>query len=177
MRKISILVYSNHFGMPVSMPSADGASIKANLSSWSLVPIINFNNSCNVNGKIHLFHSISYSFSLTHHLDSHSDFLHGLSTSASNINQDPTTLKPAERLRLVYTYVTATPSDGGLGIHPDNDVWSRIESIMALHDPEYNDVWIRSVTTLASVTNFGHDQLDTIRTQVCFSTSNTCFPS
>ncbi|KAI0255693.1 calcium-activated chloride channel-domain-containing protein [Lactifluus subvellereus] len=95
----------------------------------------------------------------------HSDFLHGLSTSASNVNQDQTTLNPAERLRLVYTYVTATPSDGGLGIHPHNDSWSRIESIMALHDPKFNDVWIRSVTTLASVINIGHDQLDIIRTQ------------
>jgi anoctamin-10 len=63
----------------------------------------------------------------------------------------------------VYTYVTAITSEGGLGIHPDNDVWSRVESVMALHDPEYNDRWIRSVTKTVDI---GHDQLDFIRNQV-----------
>jgi hypothetical protein len=113
---------------------------------------------------------------LTRHFDSHSDFLYGLTTSASDLHQDPNTLKPAERLRLVHTYVTATPADGGLGINPDNHAWSRVESIMVLHDPEFNDVWIRSVTTLASLAHIGHDQLDIVRTQVCFSAPNTCFP-
>lgn len=63
----------------------------------------------------------------------------------------------------MHTYVTATSDDGGLGIHPDNDIWPRVESIMALHDPEYNDVWIRSVTKTIDV---GHKQLDFIRSQV-----------
>jgi anoctamin-10 len=69
----------------------------------------------------------------------------------------------------VYTYVTTTTSEGGLGIHPDNDVWSRVESVMALHDPEYNDRWIRSVTKTVDI---GHDQLDFIRNQVRASIPN-----
>ncbi|KAH9992718.1 calcium-activated chloride channel-domain-containing protein [Russula compacta] len=87
--------------------------------------------------------------------------LHGLSTTCAS-DVDPSALKPSERLRLVHTYVTATSDDGGLGIHPDNDIWPRVESIMALHDPEYNNVWIRSVTKTIDV---GHKQLDFIRCQ------------
>jgi len=88
------------------------------------------------------------------------DVLHGLLTCGSDI--DPGAINSAERLRLVDSYVTATPSDGGLGIHPDNDVWSRIESIIALHDPEFNDRWIHSVTKPIDI---GHSQLDIIRSQ------------
>ncbi|KAH9072296.1 DUF590-domain-containing protein [Lactarius deliciosus] len=90
----------------------------------------------------------------------HSDFLHGLSTP---VPASPAAPRASERLRLVYTYVTATPSDGGLGIHPEHDSWSRIESIMTLHDPEFNDRWIRSLTT--STSTIGHGRLDEIRTQ------------
>jgi len=119
-----------------------------------------------VNGKIHLSRLIHSSLS-TCHLYSHSDVLHGLSTRASDI--DSSAIKSAERLRLVHTYVTATPSHGGLGINPDNDVWSRVESIMALHDPEYNELWIRSLTKSIDI---GHDQLDFIRSQVRASIPN-----
>jgi len=73
----------------------------------------------------------------------------------------------------VHAYVTGNPSDGGLGIHPDNDAWPRVESIMALHDPEYNDVWIRSVTKTFDV---GHEQLDFIRSQVRASSPTTRQP-
>jgi hypothetical protein len=69
----------------------------------------------------------------------------------------------------VHSYVTATPSDGGLGIHPDNDAWSRVESIMALHDPEFNNRWIHSVTKTIDI---GHNQLDIIRSQVRASIPN-----
>ncbi|KAI0299291.1 hypothetical protein BC826DRAFT_67068 [Russula brevipes] len=103
----------------------------------------------------------------------HSDVLHDLSTGGAS-DVDPSAIKPAERLRLVHTFVTATPSDGGLGIHPDNDTWSRVESIMALHDPEYNDVWIRSLT---KIINVGHAQLDSIRGQVrLFTPQHLAFP-
>ncbi|KAF8489429.1 hypothetical protein F5888DRAFT_1191709 [Russula emetica] len=97
----------------------------------------------------------------------HLDVLHGLLTCGSDI--DPGAINSAERLRLVDSYVTATPSDGGLGIHPDNDVWSRIESIIALHDPEFNDRWIHSVTKPIDI---GHSQLDIIRSQVRASIPN-----
>lgn len=94
--------------------------------------------------------------------------MHGLLTTCAP-DVDPSTINPAERLRLVHSYVTATPSDGGLGIHPDNNVWSRVESIMALHDPEFNDRWIRSV---AKTIDIGHKELDIIRSQVRASISN-----
>ncbi|KAH9010882.1 DUF590-domain-containing protein [Lactarius pseudohatsudake] len=61
------------------------------------------------------------------------------------------------------TLMSLTPSDGGLGIHPEHDSWSRIESIMILHDPDFNDRWIRSLTT--STSTIGHGRLDEIRTQ------------
>jgi hypothetical protein len=95
------------------------------------------------------------------------DVLHGLFTCGSDI--DLGAINSAERLRLVHSYVTATPSDRGLGIHPDNDVWSRVESIMALHDPEFNDRWIHSVTNPIDT---GHNQLDIIRSQVRASIPN-----
>ncbi|KAI0306043.1 calcium-activated chloride channel-domain-containing protein [Multifurca ochricompacta] len=79
--------------------------------------------------------------------------------ATSALKTDSTVFRPSERLRLVHSYVTASSSDGGLGIHPDNDAWPRIESIMALHDPEFNNFWIRSLTT----SSVGHDKLDTIR--------------
>ena len=68
----------------------------------------------------------------------------------------------------MYSYVTDAPDDGGLGINPENATWSRIESIMTLHDPEFNHRWIRALTT--GITTVGNGQLDAIRTQVCFST-------
>ncbi len=67
----------------------------------------------------------------------------------------------------MYSYVTVTPSDGGLGIHPENDSWSRVESIMALHDPEFNRHWTHSLTT-----TIGHGQLDAIRAQVHYLSSS-----
>ncbi len=113
-----------------------------------------------VSGKIS-FSRILYSSLSTCHLYSHSDVLHGLSTRASDV--DPTSISSTERLHLVHCYVTSSPSDGGLGIHPDNDAWSRVESIMALHDPEFNDRWMHSVTHTIDI---GRDQLDFIRSQV-----------
>src|SRR5258707_12417268 len=89
-----------------------------------------------VSGKIS-FSRIVYSSLSTCHLYSHSDVLHGLSTRAADV--DPTSISSAERLHLVHCYVTATPSDAGLGIHPDNDAWSRVQSIVSLHDLAFND--------------------------------------
>lgn len=90
----------------------------------------------------------------------YSDFLHGLSTP---LPASPTVPRASERLRLVYSYVTDASDDGGLGINPENSSWTRIESIMTLHDPEFNTRWIRALTT--TTTTVGHGQLDAIRTQ------------
>lgn len=83
------------------------------------------------------------------HRERHSDFLSGLpsthSITAEDMDANP--LSPADRIRLVYAYITSTPRDGGLGIAPGSTEWSRAESIMALHDHLFNDTWIRSWTT------------------------------
>ena len=47
-----------------------------------------------------------------------SDVLHDLNR-ASDV--DPSAINSTERPRLVHSHGTATPSDGGLGIRPDND--------------------------------------------------------
>ena len=168
-QKISIPVSSFLFVTPVSMPWAGEASDRVNSFSLSRAPTLNYNNSCNANGNA--LHN-RCKFSPSFFVFSYSDFLHGLSTP---LPASPTVLlRASERLRLVYSYVTDAPDDGGLGINPENGSWSRIESIMTLHDPEFNNRWIRALTT--TTTTVGHGQLDAIRTQVCFLHLNTCSP-
>ncbi|EMD39002.1 hypothetical protein CERSUDRAFT_81791 [Gelatoporia subvermispora B] len=79
----------------------------------------------------------------------HSDFLCGLPTTnpidARNLDEVP--LAPADHLRLIYSYMTSTTSDGGLGVAPGSPEWNRVESVMVLHDHAFNETWIRSWTT------------------------------
>lgn len=90
-----------------------------------------------------------------------SDFLSGLPVKTLG-EAEHTSLSPADRIRLIYDYISSIPSDGGLGIVPGSSEWDLVESIMALHDREFNDTWIRSWTPrhVASV------QLAEIRKQV-----------
>lgn len=95
----------------------------------------------------------------------HSDFLNGLNTSALPTNPrelDPTQLCPSDRLRLLHEYITSTPDDGGLGVSSDSQQWDRVESVMTIHDPEFNEVWLRSLTKR----RVRYEQLDTIRSEV-----------
>lgn len=95
----------------------------------------------------------------------HSDFLNGLSTASLPGNDrelDPSQLSPSDRLRLVHEYITTTPDDGGLGVSPDSQIWDRVESIMTIHDPEFNEAWLRSLTKR----HIRFEQLDTIRSEV-----------
>jgi anoctamin-10 len=90
----------------------------------------------------------------------HSDFIHGLPTSSiPTATTEIHTLSPADRLRLVHVYVSSIPEDGGLGIVPGSAEWTLVESVMTLHDVEFNDTWVRSWTLsqIASV------QVDKIR--------------
>ncbi|KAG6902487.1 hypothetical protein C0995_016064 [Termitomyces sp. Mi166 len=75
-----------------------------------------------------------------------SDFLSGLPVKPVGSEAERLSLSPADRIRLVYDYVTSIPSDGGLGIVPGSSDWDLVESVMALHDREFNDTWIRSWT-------------------------------
>ncbi|KAI0076569.1 DUF590-domain-containing protein [Panus rudis PR-1116 ss-1] len=79
----------------------------------------------------------------------YTDFLSGLPTNnpVGGEDLDSTPLSPADRLRLIHSYITSTVEDGGLGVAPQSDEWNRVESIMALHDHLFNDTWIRSWTT------------------------------
>lgn len=72
-------------------------------------------------------------------------------------------LAPADRLRLIYGYVTATTKDHGLGINPDSPEWKFVKSVMVLHDHEFNSEWIRTWTT----GKVGMKEIDQIRDQVC----------
>ncbi|KAJ7644183.1 calcium-activated chloride channel-domain-containing protein [Roridomyces roridus] len=78
----------------------------------------------------------------------HSDFLSGLPTTPLKGEEDlQPLLSPADRIRLVHGFVTSMPSDGGLGISPDSPEYDLVESIMALHDREFNERWIHAWTT------------------------------
>lgn len=74
-------------------------------------------------------------------------------------------LTPANRIRLVHSYITGTPQDGGIAVVPGAKEWSRVTSIMALHDPEFNETWIRS-WTLHGMRSLN---LDTVKDQVRIS--------
>ncbi|KAF8195000.1 calcium-activated chloride channel-domain-containing protein [Pholiota molesta] len=88
----------------------------------------------------------------------HSDFLSGLPVTPVT---NPIPLSPADRLRLVHSYISSSPTDGGLGISSDAPEWDLVESIFLLHDREFNERWIRAWTPrhIASI------QLDRIRDQ------------
>jgi len=100
----------------------------------------------------------------------HSDFLHGLPTSSlssldAKVLIDPSSLSPADRVRLVYEYITSTTSDGGLGIVPGSKEFTRLESIVALHNHEFNDIWMRSWTRRQIGFGIGVVELDKIKDQ------------
>ncbi|TFK66243.1 DUF590-domain-containing protein [Pluteus cervinus] len=79
-------------------------------------------------------------------LEREADFLSGLPVTPirTGVEASRVHLSPADRLRLIYSYVTSMSSDGGLGITPGASEWDLVESVMALHDKEFNESWIRS---------------------------------
>lgn len=101
----------------------------------------------------------------------YSDFLRGLPASEiltqdSAALSDASTFSPADRLRLIYEFVTSTPNDGGLGVVPGSTEWTRVESVLALHDREFNDMWLRSWTRRQVGFGIGKTELDKIKDQV-----------
>ncbi|KAG8952207.1 hypothetical protein FRC04_004914 [Tulasnella sp. 424] len=96
------------------------------------------------------------------------DFVNGvpsytLPNVARDYGSDP--LSPAERIRFTHTYVVTSPTDDGLGIAPGVAEWSRVESIMALHDRAFNEHWIKSWTSKKLGVGFSDDDLDGIKNQ------------
>ncbi|KAG2153495.1 calcium-activated chloride channel-domain-containing protein [Suillus bovinus] len=78
------------------------------------------------------------------HCERHSDFLYGLPMSKlpSTNDFESAPLSPADRIRLIHGFISSTPEDGGLGIIPGRKEWNLVESVMALHDHDFNDHWI-----------------------------------
>ncbi|KAJ6504498.1 calcium-activated chloride channel-domain-containing protein, partial [Mycena vulgaris] len=98
----------------------------------------------------HLLVFVSCPKTLVHTLiqrERHSDFISGLPNTPVKVEDEAQPLSPADRIRLVHAFITSTPTDGGLGISPDSPKWDLVESVMALHDREFNERWIHAWTT------------------------------
>ncbi|KAF9980128.1 hypothetical protein BGZ65_005518 [Modicella reniformis] len=54
-------------------------------------------------------------------------------------------LTDSDRIRLIYELITELPSEGGAGIFPDED--SFVQSVLPLHDWEFNKAWLKSWST------------------------------
>ncbi|TRM65471.1 calcium-activated chloride channel-domain-containing protein [Schizophyllum amplum] len=76
----------------------------------------------------------------------HSDFVSGLPTNPTSATADARQLCPADRIRIVHAYIASTQADGGLGINPGMPEWDKVDSVMTLHDPDFNERWITSWT-------------------------------
>jgi anoctamin-10 len=77
------------------------------------------------------------------------------SNNTDNVDQAFEDLTEAERLRLVYEILTQPESEGGAGI--SNQVDKYVESIMPLHDDQFNSVSIKKFFSV------------TLGFEVCFS--------
>lgn len=56
-------------------------------------------------------------------------------------------ITPAEKLRLIYDFLTSPTYDSGLAITPTIGEWSFVTSIFPLHDTELNKKWIKRWST------------------------------
>ncbi|EJU03447.1 DUF590-domain-containing protein [Dacryopinax primogenitus] len=77
------------------------------------------------------------------------DFLHSVSAASMPALERPVgeaTLTPADRLRLLHSYITTSIPDGGLGIAPGASGHERVKGIMALKNKQFEHEWIRSWT-------------------------------
>ncbi len=78
--------------------------------------------------------------------------------TGQTLKSDP--LYPAERLRIIYQLINNPVHEGGAGITPKQGEWENVESIFALHDPEFNKAWIKKWSTSYMLKP---DDLDQIR--------------
>jgi len=84
------------------------------------------------------------------------------SIAAGNVS-----LSDADRVRLLHDYITWTTADGGLAVVPGAEEWSRVTDIMAIHDQEFNERWLKAWSTQG----VGSVDLDKIKDHV------SCLPS
>ncbi|ODQ64214.1 DUF590-domain-containing protein [Nadsonia fulvescens var. elongata DSM 6958] len=94
---------------------------------------------------------------------SYQDWLYGISSldpadpsfQARGIDD----LSSAERLRLVYNIISATPADSGAGITPGYGVWKFIDSIFPLHNHDLNKKWVKDWSSKFFISDSDIDQL------------------
>jgi hypothetical protein len=102
----------------------------------------------------------------------HVDFLSGLPVTPMTTDGIIEPLSPADKIRLVHSYITSSPSEGGLGIVPGVSEWDLVESIFPLHDRRFNETWVRSWQPH----HIGAVHLTRIREQVCPSSLDVSYP-
>lgn len=97
------------------------------------------------------------------------DFVHGVARAklpSLATTGNPNAVTPAERIRLVHTFITSPTLDGGLGIAPGASNWTRVQSIMALQDRNFNDTWLSDWTRKQVGFSIPLVELDKIRDNV-----------
>ena len=98
----------------------------------------------------------------------HSDFLHGLLTNTypgENRDISSSPLCPADRIRLIHTYITASTSQGGLEIDSGSGKWPHVKSVFTLHDRVFNHNWIIDWTKRQLGLHITFEELDVIQHQ------------
>ncbi|KAG8732544.1 hypothetical protein FRC11_012745 [Ceratobasidium sp. 423] len=94
------------------------------------------------------------------------DFVYGVARAkvpSLTSTGDPNAVTPAERIRLVRAYISSPKADGGLGVAPGSPYWTRIQSIMALQDREFNHTWLSNWTRKQVGFSIPVAELDKIR--------------
>ncbi|KAG8860323.1 hypothetical protein FRB96_003972 [Tulasnella sp. 330] len=96
------------------------------------------------------------------------DFINGvpsfnIPSVARNFGADP--LTNSERVRFTHSYMTGALIDNGLGVAPDAEGCSRVKSIMALHDHEFNEQWVDSWMTRKLGLGFREEEIEKIKAQ------------
>ncbi|KAF9905738.1 hypothetical protein EC991_001341 [Linnemannia zychae] len=61
---------------------------------------------------------------------------------AKDRDQSLDDLTEADRIRLTHDLITGQPSEGGAGIYPTDNEY--VESILPLHDKQFNKTWLRT---------------------------------
>lgn len=92
------------------------------------------------------------------------DWLHGVrqiqpvKETVDTLAEAP--LSQAERLRMIYSMITAQNVDGGANITPQHGEWENVDAIFPLHDHETNKRWL---SEFAKKTFLTPDDLDEVR--------------
>lgn len=94
--------------------------------------------------------------------------MHGLLTNAypgENRDFSATPLNPADRIRLIHSYITTSTTQGGLGIDVGSDKWPHVKSVFILHDRSFNHTWISNWTKRQVGFHITAKELDVVKEQ------------